>query len=136
MWADYVPDILEKRGPYRPGHIELAQALEAEGKMLLGGAWGAPVDGALFIFVVNSADGKLICEHLIYEKLSSADKRTWYRIRIIECAVLCTEVQQFVDKDPYIEGGLVTKVTIRPVAAAVGTWVTAAKRWETWNLPS
>ncbi|KAG0611230.1 hypothetical protein M758_7G124800 [Ceratodon purpureus] len=91
---DYIPDILEKRGPYRPGHIELAKALEAEGKMLLGGAWGAPVDGALFIFLVNSAD----------------------------------EVQQFVDKDPYIEGGLVTKVTIRPVAAAVGTWVTAAKK--------
>ena len=26
--------------------------------MLLGGAWGDPVDGALFIFLVNSADGK------------------------------------------------------------------------------
>lgn len=25
--------------------------------MCLGGAWGDPVDGALFIFLVNSADG-------------------------------------------------------------------------------
>jgi hypothetical protein len=51
-----------------------------------------------------------------------------YVLRITKCGSLCAEVQQFVDKDPYIEGGLVTKVTIRPVAAAVGTWVTAAKK--------
>jgi len=65
--ADYVPDILEKRGPHRPGHIALAQAEEAEGKMLLGGAWGAPVDGALFIWLVNSADGT--CALLFWDSL-------------------------------------------------------------------
>jgi len=58
--TDYVPDILEKRVPHRPGHVALAQAQEAEGKLLLGGAWGAPVDGALFIWLVNSADGKYV----------------------------------------------------------------------------
>lgn len=41
---------------------------------------------------------------------------------------MCAEVQQFVDKDPYVMAGLVTKYDIRPVAAAVGTWVTAAKK--------
>ncbi|XP_024383916.1 uncharacterized protein [Physcomitrium patens] len=91
---DYVPDILEKRGPHRPGHIAVAREEEAEGKMCLGGAWGDPVDGALFIFLVNSAD----------------------------------EVQKFVDRDPYVSNGLVTKIDIRPVAAAVGTWITAAKK--------
>lgn len=51
-----------------------------------------------------------------------------YLTRITKCRRLYAEVQQFVDNDPYIEGGLVTKITIRPVAAAVGTWVTAAKK--------
>ncbi|KAG0559311.1 hypothetical protein M758_10G094300 [Ceratodon purpureus] len=91
---DYVPDILEKRGPYRAEHIALAQAQESEGKLLLGGAWGDPVDGALLIWLVHSAD----------------------------------EVQQFIEKDPYVKNGLVTKFDIRPVAAVVGAWVTAAKK--------
>jgi len=33
-----------------------------------------------------------------------------------------------VNKDPYVAAGLVTKFDIRPVAAVVGSWVTAAKK--------
>ena len=71
-----------------------------------------------FIWRTCSADNLAICS--IFARC--------YPTRITKCGSLCAEVQQFVDNDPYIEGGLVTKVTIRPVAAAVGTWVTSAKK--------
>ncbi|CAM6066390.1 unnamed protein product [Sphagnum tenellum] len=84
---DYVPDILERRGQYRAEHLALANQLVDEGKVLLGGAWGSPVDGALLIFYVHNIK----------------------------------EVQRFIDKDPYVRNGLVTKVDIRPYAVAVGS---------------
>lgn len=33
----YIPDVLEKRGPYRAGHLELAQSLIAQDRCLAGG---------------------------------------------------------------------------------------------------
>ncbi len=55
---DYIPDVLEKRGPYREGHLNLAKQLIAEGKCLSGGPTGDVgmeiPKGALFIF--TSAD--------------------------------------------------------------------------------
>ncbi|CAB9506070.1 YCII-related domain [Seminavis robusta] len=51
---DYIPDVLEKRGPYREGHLDLAKKLIAEGTCLSGGPTGEPgmevPSGALFIF--------------------------------------------------------------------------------------
>jgi uncharacterized protein len=51
---DYVPDVLEKRGPYREGHLGLAKELISTGKCLSGGPTGPPgaavPTGALFIF--------------------------------------------------------------------------------------
>lgn len=47
-------DVLEKRGPYREGHLGLAKKLIAEGKCLSGGPTsdiGAEVpSGAIFVF--------------------------------------------------------------------------------------
>ena len=62
---DYIPDVLEKRGPYRDGHLNLAKQLIAEGKCLSGGPTGPEgmqvPKGALFIF--TSADAaKLFVE--------------------------------------------------------------------------
>ena len=34
---DYVPDVLEKRGPFREGHLNLAKELIEAGKCLSGG---------------------------------------------------------------------------------------------------
>lgn len=50
----YIPDVLEKRGPYREEHLQLAQTLADEGKCLAGGPTG-PLEmkvptGALFLF--------------------------------------------------------------------------------------
>lgn len=51
---EYIPDVLEKRGPYREGHIGLAKKMVAEGKCLSGGPTGEPnmeiPTGALFVF--------------------------------------------------------------------------------------
>jgi len=84
---DYVPDILEKRGPHREEHLARANEKVGEGKLLLGGAWGSPVDGALFVFHVNGIE----------------------------------EVEKFVEGDPYVKNGLVTKVDIRPYSAIIGS---------------
>lgn len=46
----YVPDILEKRGPHREGHLAAARKQTEAGKLLIAGAVGDPVDGGLFIF--------------------------------------------------------------------------------------
>ena len=51
---DYIPDVLEKRGPYREGHLDLAKKMIAEGTCLSGGPTGEKgmevPSGALFIF--------------------------------------------------------------------------------------
>ena len=53
MRMEYI-DVLEKRGPYREGHLGLAKKLIAEGKCLSGGPTsdiGAEVpSGAIFVF--------------------------------------------------------------------------------------
>jgi len=54
-----VPDVLEKRGPHREGHLNLAKDLIAQGKCLSGGPTGPPSmevpTGALFIFTEKEA---------------------------------------------------------------------------------
>ena len=52
---DYVPDVLERRGPHRPAHLALLQELHAAGKILYAGAFDPPTDGALFVFRADSA---------------------------------------------------------------------------------
>jgi uncharacterized protein YciI len=56
---DYIPEVLEKRGAFREGHIALAMKLVAEGKCLSGGATAEPgvevPTGALFIFTDEEA---------------------------------------------------------------------------------
>ena len=47
---DYVPDIVERRGPFRAEHLSLAGELLASGVLRMAGAWADPVDGAQFIF--------------------------------------------------------------------------------------
>lgn len=51
---EYIPDVLEKRGPYREAHLGIAKKLIAQGKCLSGGPSGPPgmtvPTGALFIF--------------------------------------------------------------------------------------
>lgn len=46
----YVPDILERRGPYRDEHLAILADLHAAGVLVMAGATGDPVDAAVFVF--------------------------------------------------------------------------------------
>src|SRR5690242_2434537 len=46
----YVPDILEKRGPYREAHLAGAKKHLDAGRLVAAGAVGDPVEGATFFF--------------------------------------------------------------------------------------
>ncbi|MCC6382087.1 MAG: hypothetical protein IT304_06225 [Dehalococcoidia bacterium] len=50
LFYDYVPEVLERRGPLRPAHLALLQDLRARGVVRLAGAFAEPVDGAVFVF--------------------------------------------------------------------------------------
>ena len=85
---DYIPDVLEKRGPYRAEHLQLAADAVTDGTCLHGGPKaalepGSPPNGALFIFTSAQA------------------------------------AEDFVDKDPYVSGGIVTSHTIEEWTVAV-----------------
>lgn len=49
-----VPDYLVRRAPLRGEHLALARRFQAEGKLLLAGAFDPP-DGALLVFRTGSA---------------------------------------------------------------------------------
>jgi uncharacterized protein YciI len=53
---DYVPDILERRGPHRAAHIAHARAAVDRGELVLGGALANPPDGAVLLFRGDSPD--------------------------------------------------------------------------------
>ena len=59
----YVADILEKRGPYRPQHLKLAEDHLKDGSIIYGGPFTPPT-GAMFIF---SVDGRESVEAFIAE---------------------------------------------------------------------
>lgn len=52
----YVPDILEKRTPFREAHLSAANALVDSGRLVMAGALTDPVDSALFIFKGHSKE--------------------------------------------------------------------------------
>lgn len=53
LFYDYAEDVLERRGPYRDGHLELAQRYKDAGKLVSAGALGKPTHGAMFVFRVD-----------------------------------------------------------------------------------
>ncbi|MDW5594785.1 YciI family protein [Conexibacter stalactiti] len=59
---DYVPDILERRGPHRDGHLALIARLHEAGTMLMAGAAGDPVDKGVFVLRDTDAVEAFIAE--------------------------------------------------------------------------
>jgi uncharacterized protein YciI len=51
---EYVPDIVERRIPYREAHLALAREWHAEGRLLMAGALSDPIDGAILVFSVET----------------------------------------------------------------------------------
>ena len=54
LFYDVAHDYLERRAAFREQHLELAWAASATGALVLGGALGNPVDGALLLFLGDS----------------------------------------------------------------------------------
>ena len=50
LMYEYVEDILERRAPYREAHLANLARLKAEGRVVMAGATGDPVTGALIVF--------------------------------------------------------------------------------------
>jgi len=106
---NYVPDILDRRGPYRAAHLEEAKKMVGDilkiiaipttfhssinfplqadqSKLVMAGALTDPVDGAIFIFRNVSKD----------------------------------DIEAFVKDDPYVQNGLVPAYEIRPYMVVAG----------------
>ena len=47
---DYVDDIATRRAPFREAHLALVRDLHDRGELLMAGAVGEPIEGALFVF--------------------------------------------------------------------------------------
>lgn len=47
---EYVPDILERRVPHRPGHLAAIRRFHDAGKIVIAGAVGDPPRGGLLAF--------------------------------------------------------------------------------------
>ena len=56
MWVlfyDYVENIVERRAPFRPDHLELFNQWRSDGRAVMGGAVGDPPYGAMIVFDVE-----------------------------------------------------------------------------------
>ncbi len=53
---DLSPDYLERRGAFRDEHLRLAWDANERGELVLGGALGEPVDGAILLFRGDSPE--------------------------------------------------------------------------------
>jgi len=53
LFYDYVPDVLERRAPYRQDHLALAEGWKDDGRIVMAGALGSPPSGAMFVFLVD-----------------------------------------------------------------------------------
>lgn len=50
---DYVDDIATRRAPFREAHLRLARDLHDRGGLLMAGAVGDPIEGALLVFTTD-----------------------------------------------------------------------------------
>jgi uncharacterized protein YciI len=50
LFYDYVPDIVDRRGPYREGHLSAIRTGKEEGRILMAGPLGDPPHGAAIVF--------------------------------------------------------------------------------------
>jgi len=52
---EYVENAVEKRAPFRDAHLGLAREWVETDRLILGGAFADPVDGAVLVFKAESA---------------------------------------------------------------------------------
>jgi uncharacterized protein YciI len=56
LFYEVVPDYAERRGAYRSEHLALAWKAHDEGRLILGGAYSDPANGAVLLFQGDSPE--------------------------------------------------------------------------------
>jgi uncharacterized protein YciI len=64
LFYDYVPDMLTRRGPVRPAHLEYASTAHESGILAMAGAFADTVDGAVFVF---QAEGEAAVKRFVLD---------------------------------------------------------------------
>jgi uncharacterized protein YciI len=59
---EYVPDVVERRGPHRDGHLAAIARFHAAGDVVIAGAAGDPVHSGLFAFRDETAIERFLAE--------------------------------------------------------------------------
>lgn len=67
IFYEYVPDIVEKRGPHREAHLAWLQKWQSDGQLIAAGAFGDPPNGGLLLLRAG-ADADALCEGDPYVK--------------------------------------------------------------------
>ncbi len=65
LFYDYIPDIVEHRGPHREAHLARISAEREAGRLVMAGALGDPPHGAAIVF--------RDCEPDTIERFAAAD---------------------------------------------------------------
>jgi uncharacterized protein YciI len=50
LFYEVVDNFVERRAPFRESHLRLAQQAHERGELVMAGAFGEPVDGAVLLF--------------------------------------------------------------------------------------
>jgi uncharacterized protein YciI len=62
LFYEYGENILERRGPLRPAHLELIQAYQRDGRLTQAGAYGDPPKGGLLVYTSAEAAEAFVSE--------------------------------------------------------------------------
>jgi len=65
LFYEYVPDVVERRDPYRPGHLALIRKWYEEGRIAMAGGLGDPVHSGLI--VLRADDPQAAAEEFVAE---------------------------------------------------------------------
>jgi uncharacterized protein len=56
LFYEFVPDYMERRGPFRGEHLKLAWEAHARGELVLAGAYADPADASAALFKAESIE--------------------------------------------------------------------------------
>jgi uncharacterized protein YciI len=65
LFYDYVPDVVERRAPYREGHLALIKRWHDEGRIVMAGGVGNPVHAGMI--VLRADDPQAAAEEFVAE---------------------------------------------------------------------
>ena len=65
LFYDYVPDVVERRAPYREGHLALIKRWHDEGRIVMAGGVGNPVHAGMIVLRVD--DPQAAAEEFVAE---------------------------------------------------------------------